>query len=194
MSGTLDPSRIVTGDNYVNAVDGRRGNWMQTYRGSQFWPLDMRPEDIFIEDIAHSLSMICRFGGHCERFYSVAEHSVLVSQVVPPELALLGLMHDATEAYVGDVIRPLKPALTGYAAIEHNVWLAVCARFRLPGSMPDEIKAADNAVLLTEQIALMKDAPAPWCVGGEPADVNVIGLPPEDAEEWFLERFVELSA
>lgn len=189
----MDDPRLVTGDNYNNAVGERIGNWMQTYRGGQFWPLDLRPEDVFIEDIAHSLSMICRYGGHCERFYSVAEHSVLVSRVVPPELALIGLLHDATEAYVGDVIRPLKPALSGYAQIEHQVWLAVASRFGLPGSMPNEIKAADNAVLLAEQLVLMKDAPAPWCVGGEPAKVEVRGLVPGEAESEFLDRFAELA-
>jgi hypothetical protein len=187
-------SHLVTGENYDNAVRGRVGNWMQTFRGGQFWPLDMRPEDVFIEDIAHALSMICRYGGHCERFYSVAEHSVLVSRVVPAEYALLGLMHDATEAYVGDVIRPLKPALAGYKAIEDQVWLAIASRFGLPSGLPNEIKAADNAVLLAEQKVLMKDAPAPWCVGGEAAKVLVTGVAPKVAEREFLDRFAELIA
>lgn len=190
---TPDESHLVTGENYNNAVGDRKGNWMQTYRGGQFWPLDMRPEDVFIEDIAHALSMICRYGGHCERFYSVAEHSVLVSRIVPPELALLGLMHDATEAYVGDVIRPLKPALAGYGAIEQNVWLAIASKFNLPGALQNEIKAADNAVLLAEQLTLMKSAPAPWCVGGEPANVIVTGVAPSVAEQEFLDRFAELT-
>jgi hypothetical protein len=62
-----------------------RGDWIQTATGRPFWPIDPRPEDIDIEDIAHALSMLCRFGGHCLRFYSVAEHSVLLSQYVAPE-------------------------------------------------------------------------------------------------------------
>lgn len=187
------PAAANAGD-YFNAVPGRKGNWMQTYSGGQFWPLDMRPEDVFIEDIAHALSNICRYGGHCERFYSVAEHSVLVSRVVPPEQAMVGLLHDATEAYVGDVIRPLKPALADYKEIELGVWEAIAVRFGVTAEMSPEIKAADNAVLLAEQRQLMKPAPAPWCIEGEPAPVVILGLSPQSARELFLTRFAELAA
>lgn len=71
-------------------ADDRRGDWIQTFTGRRFWPLDPRPEDVCIEDIAHALSLKCRFGGHCTRFYSVAEHSVHVSNYVPAEFALWG--------------------------------------------------------------------------------------------------------
>jgi hypothetical protein len=186
---------LLTGaeDGARNAIDGRRGNWLQTWSGRQFWPLDPRPEEIHIGDIAHALSNACRYGGHCNRFYSVAEHSVLVSQVVPPEHALIALLHDATEAYCVDVPRPLKPALSGYKAIEHGIWLAVAARFGLPGGMPNEVKAADNAVLLAEQAQIMKAPPAPWCTQGEPAAVTILCLPPMEARALFLRRFHELA-
>jgi hypothetical protein len=184
---------IDHGHTYANGDGRRRGNWMQTYTGHQFWPLDPRPEEVFIADIAHALANACRFGGHCNSFYSVAEHSVLVSQVVPPELALMGLLHDASEAYVCDIPRPLKPFLTGYKEIEERVWRAIADRFELPHEMPQAIKDADNAVLLTEAKAIMKPHPAEWCVPGEPAAVSVLGFPPNFAEQIFLRRFQELA-
>lgn len=174
--------------------NGRVGNWMQTYSGRQFWPLDPRPEDICIEDIAHALSNICRYAGHCERFYSVAEHSVLVSLCVDRELALTGLLHDATEAYVSDVIRPIKPHLTNYSSIENSVWVAIAKKFGLPVVLPPEIKKADTGVLLAEAEQNMKTPPADWCVSGEPAEVKLLCLLPAYAKDAFLNRFRHLTA
>ena len=81
----------------------RRGGWIQTYTGRQFWPLDPRIEDIDIHDIAHALSHQCRYSGHCLRFYSVAEHSVLLSHHVAGEHMLWALLHDAWEAYLAAI-------------------------------------------------------------------------------------------
>lgn len=188
----LSPAESI--NNYNNNVGGaRQGNWMQTFTGRQFWPVDPRAEEIFIEDIAQSLSKQCRYAGHCRKFYSVAEHSVYVSYCVPPVLAFCGLMHDATEAYVVDVPRPLKPFLEGYKGIEDKVWLAVAERFGLPAQMTAEIHVADNAVLLAEKAQLMDPTPAEWSVPGVPADVVIQGLTPDEAYEFFMERFNELS-
>jgi len=85
--------------------------WIQTYTGKKFWAFDAAIADICIEDIAHALAMRCRFGCHCKEFYSVAQHSVIVSHHLPPELKLWGLLHDATEAYLPDVPRPQKGRL-----------------------------------------------------------------------------------
>jgi len=95
--------------------------WFLTASGKRFWPLDPRPEDICIEDIAHALSHICRFGGHVREPYSVAQHSVIVSMIVKPENALYGLLHDAAEAYAGDMVRPLKRGMPAYRSIESAV-------------------------------------------------------------------------
>lgn len=188
------PLATDDGHDYANGDGERVGNWMQTFTGRQFWPLDPRADEVCIEDIAHALSMACRYGGHCERFYSVAEHSVLVSRVVPAHLALDGLLHDAAEAYVADVIRPIKPFLAGYKAIEGRVWAAIADHFGLRYVMPREIKDADNAVLLAESVQIMKPHPAPWSVPGEPADVVIVGHAPGAAKELFLSRFYELTS
>ncbi len=92
--------------------------WIQTYTGKKFWPLSPKPEDVCIKDIAHSLSMLCRFNGHCTKFYSVAQHCCLVSMIAgngqearslsARELAFHGLLHDAAEAYLGDIATPIK--------------------------------------------------------------------------------------
>jgi hypothetical protein len=187
---------ISDGSNYDNRGEGsgRHGNWMQTFSGRQFWPLDPRADEVFIEDIAHALSMACRYGGHCNSFYSVAEHCVHVSHVVPPEMALVGLLHDASEAYVADVIRPIKPHLTGYKAIEDRVWSVIAERFGVPVDLPPEVKLADNAVLLAECAINMKPHPAPLCVPGEPAAVTIRCWLPAEAERAFLGRFRELTA
>ena len=175
------------------APEPRKGNWMQTVNGRQFWPLDPRPEEVFIEDIAWALAHLCRYNGHCSKFYSVAEHSVLVSQVLKGTgHELCGLLHDGTEAYCADVPRPLKRMLTGYAEIEQGVWVAVASRFGLPEQMPEEVHAADNAVLWAEKPILMGDAHA-WSDVGTPAVVGIIGWPPEVAYRLFMDRFRELT-
>jgi 5'-deoxynucleotidase YfbR-like HD superfamily hydrolase len=174
----------------------RKGDWIQTNSGIAYWPLDPRVEEVDIEDIAHALSHQCRYAGHCKQFYSVAEHSVLVSYVVPPELALEGLLHDATEAYVVDVPRPLKRHLTGYAEIEEINWKVIAQRFGLLEKLPPEVKVADDRVLLAEKKALLDEPPLPWtwAQGLTPADVTVWALRPSVARRAFLQRFEELMS
>lgn len=174
----------------------RVGDWMQMNSGIAFWPLDPRPAEILIEDIAHSLSLLCRFGGHCRRFYSVAEHSVHVSRLCPPEDRLWGLLHDASEAYVIDLPRPLKRCLPDYGVIEDRVHRAVAARFDLPPQIPDSVKEADEAMLMAEAWQLMTVPPVTWFEHGRiaPADVQVECWSPEDAAKAFLHEFHVLMA
>ena len=171
----------------------RKGDWKQTFTGRAYWPIDPRADDVDIEDIAHALGMMCRYGGHCSSFYSVAEHSVLVSEVVPREHALAGLMHDAAEAYCVDVPRPLKRHLPGYREIEDLNWRAVCQRFGLAPVLPACVHDADNAVLLAEQKVLLRPPPMAWGIPGEPAKVKIRCLGPSAAKRVFLQRFEELT-
>lgn len=176
----------------MKAPANRIGDWMQTASGRAYWPLDPRASEVCIEDIAHSLSMQCRYAGHCQRFYSVAEHSILVSQLVPPEHALHGLLHDAAEAYLVDLPRPVKRHMPEYAEVEESNWLIIAKHFGIEPEMPATIKDADNAVLLAEQKVLMLPPPMPWSVPGEPADVVIHCLSPEQAGIAFMIRFNEL--
>lgn len=184
---------IVTGDNYDNSDGTRKGNWMQTLKGNKFWPLDPRPEDFDIEEIAVPLGRACRYTGHCLRFYSVAEHSVLMSYLVPPELALTALMHDAPEAYLQDIARPVKPALSNYAEIEGGIWRAMATWLGMPEVLPDVIKHMDNAMLLAEREQNMTPTSEDWRVPGEPAKVFLQYWLPDEAGERFLARYRELT-
>lgn len=176
-------------------ADWIRGDWMQTFSGARFYPLDPRPEEIDPTDIAHALSLLCRYGGHVDRFYSVAEHCVLMSEAVAPEHALAALLHDATEAYVCDVPRPLKRQLPGYREIESNVWWAIAEHFGVKLYLPAEVKEADNRILLTERDALMPNTRYSWSVDGmEPLPVKVEGWSPEAAEGRFLGTLDRLIA
>lgn len=157
---------------------------------------------IDIEDIARALSRICRFTGHTSAAYSVAQHSVYVSHVVPEKYALQGLMHDGSEAYLGDVSSPLKQLLPDYKVIEQRVEQAICARFGLPYPLHPTIKKADLRMLVTERREFMP-APLPHLVETDAiawsAFDNVKPLPwtlfawdQERARAEFMKRFNEL--
>lgn len=169
-------------------------SWLQTRTGIVFDVLTPHSCDIRIEDIAHALSNLCRFGGHCRRFYSVAEHSVHVSYLVPPEHAFAALLHDATEAYCVDVPRPIKELLPRYREIESGIWAAIAKAYDLPLVLPECIKEADNAMLLAERDHLLDEPPIPWAwaAGLTPADRLPMCLAPHGAKEAFLVRFEEL--
>jgi len=166
-----------------------RGDWMQTYTGRAFYPMDPDPIDIDPLDIAHALSMLCRYNGHVDRFYSVAEHCILMSNAVPAKDALWALLHDATEAYVGDMIRPLKRFMPEYRTVEDRLMEAIASRFGLTGTMPASVKDADNRILLTERAALLSVSPAPWGFGLEdldPLPVFISGWEPGVAQSYYL--------
>jgi hypothetical protein len=162
------------------------------------WPLE---EDVCIEDIAHSLSLLCRFTGHVKQFYSVGEHSVRVSYLCPAEHQLWGLLHDAGESYAGDVNRPLKysPGMEAYRAYEKNVQQVISLRYNLFMEEPKEVKAADDRLLVTEQRDLMWGVTSAGNVQKErlhgilPLPETIVPWTPEQTERTFLMRFSELT-
>jgi hypothetical protein len=172
-----------------------RTDWMQTYTGRAFYPLEPVTDDIDPVDIAHALSMLCRYGGHVRTFMSVAEHCVLMSHAVTPDNALWALLHDATEAYMGDLIRPLKLAMPTYRDAEERLMLVICARFGIDPVCPAEIKTADNRILRDERAALLGPPPMPWAsIEDVPAlGVEIQGWSPPEAERRYLARLVELT-
>lgn len=168
--------------------------WSITYTGRRFWPAEPNPADICIEDIAHSLAHQCRFGGHTRMFYSVAQHSVIVSEI-HAEDPFKGLMHDATEAYCADLMRPLKVQLPEYNRIEAGVWAAVCSRFGMTTELSESLKTADNIALMTERRDLIQMNGYRWVYHLEiikPLDKPIKCWKPEEAEHRFLSRFYEL--
>ena len=173
----------------------RKGDWAQTYMGKQFWPLDPRPEEVDIRDIAHSLANTCRFNGHCNEFYSVAQHSYLVSNIVNPQNALAALLHDASEAYTGDLIQPIKKNLREFSEIEEKVQEAVFEHFNIKKWDHDQIVKADMILLFTEMRDLMKKPPKKWDHSDKykPLDEKIIPLTPRKAETLFLGRYNELK-
>lgn len=165
-----------------------KGDWIQTYSGGKFWPLDPRPEDVNIIDIAHALSMMCRFGGHTDFFYSVAEHSCHVHDILPIEHRKAGVLHDGSEAYIADIVTPAKRYMPEYQEIEDKIQRAVSERFGLPYPYDPAIKVADRMVLVAESEQVMGPKPQKWEGYPEAADIKCLGMYPLEAENAFLQR------
>jgi len=194
----------------------RTGEWFQTHSGRKFWPLDARVEDVDLLDVAHALARLCRFNGHVRDFYSVAQHSVFVSRLVEErarktvdillgearelrelatggvrELAAAGLLHDAAEAYLGDMIRPLKVSMPAYREAEERLERVIAERFGLPFPWHPSVKLADDCLLMTERRDVLA-VQRPWQFRAEPMIERIVTLGPEAAEALFLARAQEL--
>jgi hypothetical protein len=128
---------------------------IRTYTGKYVNPLDMNPDDIDIQDIAHALSMQCRFGGHTKSFYSVAQHSLACANLIGPMFAKDALLHDASEAYLMDIPTPIKANLTNYKAIEFQLMEKIAAKFGFAWPLHDEIKNVDSIMLRLEWEVLL---------------------------------------
>lgn len=168
-----------------------------------------KPEAISIRDIAEALSKLCRFSGHTSTFYSVAQHCCFVHDLCPLEMRPWALLHDAHEAYIGDVPAPLKNALhamgggTVLAAISNDLDKAIATRFCIGWPMPDEfrkrIKHADLVALNTERYVLLAQRAAhhpSWGKGelplARPAAIKR-ALRWDQAFDAFMERFEALG-
>lgn len=172
----------------------REAAWIQTHSGRRFNPTNPNPDAIVIQDIAHALSMQCRFSGHCKKFYSVAQHSVLVSHICDQDDALWGLLHDASEAYLVDVPRPLKRSgkFQAYIEFEARMQEAVCKRFGLPYQEPPSVKKADAKLLATEARDLMSPLHPDWLQPVTPLPFTIEAWGPDKAKDMFMQRFFEL--
>jgi len=182
------------GTGLANGYD-KNAAWIQTHSGRRFNPLQPNPDAIVIQDIAHSLSMQCRFSGHCKDFYSVAQHSVLVSYICDSQDAFWGLMHDATEAYLIDVPRPLKRSgkFQAYLDFEKVMQEAVCRRFNMAFTEPPSVKKADTILLATEARDLMSPLHSDWQQPVEPLPFRIEAWNHHKAKDMFMKRFFELT-
>lgn len=177
------------------AVSVAVGPRIMLQSGAWFDFLDPESSEFRIEDIAAGLSNTCRYAGQCSAFYSVAEHSLLVSEIAHDH-AYAALMHDAAEAFIGDITRPLKQLLPDFRQIEARVEKAIFNRFNVPLPMPKEVKAADLRVLAAEQAQIMPRETSLWAFadGIEPAPITVRCLTSRQAKEAFLERYRNLTS
>lgn len=168
--------------------------WILTQSGQQFDLLRPAASMIKPVDIAHALSRLCRFNGHTQAHYSVAQHSLIVASLVPTEHQLAALLHDATEAYIGDMTRPLKAVLPEYQSVEQKIWLAVCDRFDIQPDLPVCVKHADMVALATERRDLMPEHPGSWdCLHGvQPMKETIVPFSADSASIMFFSRLMEL--
>jgi 5'-nucleotidase len=178
-----------------------KGGYMVTFTGVRFYPLHPNPAAVEIIDIAQALSNYCRWGGHVNTFMSVAEHSVAVSHLCDPEDAMIGLLHDAAEAYIGDVIRPLKylPEIYKvYKPIETAVTQAIADSLKMPSlEKTTSVERADEVMLASEYLRLRPTGISDLAtrIFEKYPDQNpypIKCLAPAEARRLFLDRFYEL--
>ena len=171
----------------------KKGNWMQTSTGKIFYPFDPDPEDINIADIASGLAKCCRWSGQCKGFFSVAQHSIIVSLCCTPENTLWGLMHDSPEAYANDLVSPIKKDIDVYNELETTILAAVAKKYRLTLPIPDEVHQIDALVTATESHYLMRNTPD--LKKAFPRVIDNLDIYPwewQRAEAEFLLRFTRL--
>lgn len=169
------------------------GGWIQSYKGDKVFPLNPQPQDFSLETVAHALALKCRFNGHCQSFYSVAQHAVIVSRFVEPQYALHGLLHELDEVFLPDIPRPIKSSISGWQEIlEKNMAVGVQA-FNLSLPLPDNVVYVDSQVLHAEKKVLMPNSPEPWEDSLPPAiNYHIVPMAWEIAEKMFLERYREI--
>lgn len=179
-------------------------SWIQLHSNFPFDYMNIvvdGPLPIFLDDISHALSNLGRYCGHSRRFYSVGEHSVLVSEWIEQLGGGLmeqkwGLLHDATEAYLQDIPSPLKhaPQMAWYREMEERLKNRIMFEFQLPQDEPLIVKQSDMDVLEAERRVLLGESLRPWTIySTRPAQVDVVGLTPEYAKKKFMMRAVELG-
>lgn len=169
-------------------------SWLLTHSGRQFDLIDPQPDMIDLVDIVKGLSREARFAGQSRYYYTVAQHSVMASRIVPPEFAFEALLHDASEAYIKDIPRPLKQLLPDYRAVEAKVDSAVRERFGLPARQSGAVSHADRVMLATERRDLMPADANDWPIlnGIRPLDRRLTAVNCRSAEMMFMQRLLEV--
>lgn len=180
--------------------------WIETYSHRQFFFSRPWESEVRLEDIARALSMQCRYNGHVDRFYSVAEHSVLLCDYVHKtvnardggamrkQMALHALLHDAAEAYTSDIPRPFKNRLPIIRELEHEIDAAVLGHFGLPAEKPAWLKELDTRIVRDEKTQAKCSSDRRWWHDGlEPLGVQLHFWTPAMAEVQFLGRYYRLT-
>ena len=181
-------NRDILSTNADGATD-----WIETHSARYFQYLHPNPENLLIEDIAHGLSHICRFSGQCLEFYSVAQHSCIVHDNAPDHLKLEGLLHDASEAYISDIPRPVKTIIPQIKELEHRIQMQVSQRFKFSFPYSNQIQLLDTQLMLAEAQQLFTQQVAWWVDGLDPLDVIVTPCwTPKLAKSEFLRRFDDI--
>jgi hypothetical protein len=179
--------------------EDRKGVYVSTYTGGRFYPEDPRAEDMNLTDIAHSLSMQCRFNGHTNRFYSVAQHCVLAvrelytqNEKLPPsnQMMLTMLLHDGPEAWIGDLVRPIKMISPKFRVMEHEIATVLAQKFGLIYPYPKRVYDIDDRMQVTEMMQLLPDTAANSThirsLGAKPLDIKIDPWSAGEAKDAFL--------
>jgi uncharacterized protein len=178
--------------------------FIATFTGGKAYPLGLRPEDLSIEDIAHSLSQLCRYNGHTSEFWSVAAHSLEVSRILEgrypakskARLWLAGLLHDAGEAVLTDIPAPLKPMVINYSVWEQTVDLIIARKFGIRYPFPEVVREVDKDIVRTEVANFFPPNSEAWRrygIESKQGFRELCPLSPRKAERLFLDRFHELD-
>lgn len=172
----------------------KKERWVETYSRLKLYPFDPAPEQICLKDIAQGLSRLPRFTGQLGQFYSIAEHSIRVCAEIsdsrPANVKLWALLHDAPEAYLGDIPSPVKTFIPAYIEAEDLIMRAICDKYGLPRECPPEVNEADK-IMLSRERATLKMADRPWpgeaYFGAAPFCASE-AMPPDVAREVFMDE------
>jgi len=169
--------------------------WMQTYTGKKVDLLNTDPDTICLEDIAHHLSLQNRFNGATMFPYSVAEHSIRCSYTLAedPKLSAAALLHDAAEAYWGDIIKPVKYCIPEIEELENKTLEVIFQKFNIPWPLHERVKKVDLRMLMSEKKYIMNDSDIDWGIDAEPYLMSFIPRNPTSVEQDFLWRCTELA-
>ena len=175
--------------------------WIETLTGKRVNPLNIREEDICIEDIARPLSRLCRYVGQCSRFYSVGQHCIHVADLVHSEFrdddsvmltnttCLAALLHDGAEAYTNDISRPVKYAIKGIKEMEDRLTGVVMKKFDCIGVDWKLIHKADDILLATEAYQMMKSKGEGWYLPEPRMTATLPTMSEEEVYNTFMERY-----